>query len=146
MAACVDVLSQSRPFHVCDIDVVPSPEGSVSYRYSLRWLLGDNPVITPSSVASGTAIQRGVVCAGDPERDAVVALDPFVLYERCPDCQQHEIFFLERIEDEQAIYKSLPRSHVIQTDRLAVGTRQHALSWLGQPKDKPAERSLPARR
>jgi hypothetical protein len=136
MAACLDVLSQSRPFQVCDIDVVPSSEGPVTYRYSLHWLLGDNPVIAPSSVASGIAIQRGVVCAGNPERDAVVALDPLVLYERCPECQQHEVFFLERIEDEQAIYKSLPRSHVVQADRLAVGTRRHALSWLAQPKEK----------
>jgi hypothetical protein len=97
---------------ICDIRRLR--RGGYEVRY--RELVGDHIVIAPRISRMSEGRTAGEVALLNERTRAELRLQPFLTYGRCPQCELHEVFFLDKLVGEVPVYTSLREGrHTIQS-------------------------------
>lgn len=98
------ILRALRPLHVSDMDL--DDDDDESYRYQVRWLIGDNLIVPPTELISRQRMRKSrIYLVGESSRE-MLSLDPFVIYENKPGSGGMELFILDSVDKSGPAYVS----------------------------------------
>ena len=107
------------PFAVESLDV---DEDANLYR--IRWLVGDNPILAVDDLTHASRMPVGSTYLRRRSDDAVLRIDPFLLYDTCPACGAGEVFFLDSIDGDSVTFVSCQTSHTMSAEEKPNPRRQ----------------------
>ena len=80
------------------------------YKITVHTLMGDNPHFEAGHVVLRTPLDSNKVLYLNREGESLV-LDPFIVLERCPECNRPEVLLFDKLTDKKITYLSYESGH-----------------------------------
>jgi hypothetical protein len=76
----------------------------------VTFLMGDNPSFETGIIKSRTPIESNKVILVDSNNNYLI-LDPYIVYEICPECKRNEVLLLDKYDDKKITYYGEETGH-----------------------------------
>lgn len=80
------------------------------YKIPIQVLMGDNPHFEQGAIESRTPVDTNRVLLINSRNESLV-LDPYIVLERCPQCQRPEVLLLDKFSDKKITYLGYESGH-----------------------------------
>ena len=98
------------------------------FNIAVHTLMGDNPHFETSHIVLRTPLDTNKVLYLNRDQESLV-LDPYIVLERCPECNRPEVLLFDKLSDKKITYlgyESGPRPALPNADRLPLIIREVA--------------------
>jgi hypothetical protein len=80
------------------------------FRITVQTLMGDNPHFENNAIVLRTPLDTNKVLYLNREQESLV-LDPFIVLERCPECNRPEVLLFDKFSDKKITYLGYESGH-----------------------------------